>query len=355
MDTKILEIDQVHPDIQAIRQASEIIRNGGTVVFPTETVYGLGANALSGEACRKIFEAKERPRDNPLIVHISDLSELETVAIDVPLELTSILEKIWPGPITLLFKKNKAVPNEVTAGLDSVAVRMPANPVALMLIKESGVPIAAPSANIATRPSIVDSSDAKSELSGKVDMILDAGKTFFGIESTILDIRKKPAELLRPGAFEVEDLEKYFGEIHIGDTARGLKEAEIAITPGMKYRHYSPEKELYIVDNRELFKEIMSSDFAVYVTAICSNELASQIDQDAIKLGSESNLYEIASNLFQSFRKLDYAGKSIGIIQAFDEQGIGIAIMNRIRKASAGELKTIGGIESIMKQQPLKK
>ena len=234
VDTKVLKIDQVHPDTGIIKEAAEVIKSGGTVVFPTETVYGLGASAFSGKACRKIFEAKERPPDNPLIVHISDLSELEKVAVDVPEDLIPVLEKIWPGPITILFRKSRNVPDEVTAGLETVAVRMPANPVALMLIKESGVPIAAPSANIATRPSIVDSSEALSELTGRVDMILDAGKTFFGIESTIIDVRKRPPELLRPGAFDVEDLEQYFGAILIGDTARGLKEAELAITPGMK-------------------------------------------------------------------------------------------------------------------------
>ena len=344
MHTRILKVDQVNPEPDAIRQAADVIRKGGTVVFPTETVYGLGANALSGTACRKIFEAKERPPDNPLIVHIADISQLEKVARDIPDVVMNALEYIWPGPVTLLLKKARNVPDEVTAGLDSVAVRMPANPLALMLIRESGVPIAAPSANIATRPSIVDSREAIKELTGRVDMILDSGKTFFGIESTILDARGRPAELLRPGAYTVEDLEKFFGKILIGDTARGIAESEIAITPGMKYRHYSPETRLFMVDDRNLFTRIMQSSFSTRISPICSSEIASIISVESISLGTESNLYEVASNLFQSLRKLDASGKEIGIIQSFEERGIGMAIMNRIRKASSG---TITGIEDV--------
>lgn len=348
MHTRVLKVDQVNPEAEAIRQAADVIRNGGTVVFPTETVYGLGANALSGDACRKIFEAKERPPDNPLIVHIADISELEKVAREIPDEVLNAIEFIWPGPVTLLLKKARNVPDEVTAGLDSVAVRMPANPLALMLIRKSGVPIAAPSANIATRPSIVDSREALKELTGRVDMILDSGKTFFGIESTIIDVREKPAELLRPGAYTVEDLEKFFGKISIGDTARGVRESEIAITPGMKYRHYSPKTRLFMVEDRDLFIRIMRSPFSPRITPICSSETASVIRGGSVSLGTESNLYEVASNLFQSLRELDISGKEIGIIQSFEEKGIGMAIMNRIRKASSGTITGMKDVEMIL-------
>lgn len=344
MEAKIVPVDQIHPDMNVIRKAAEVIRNQGTVVFPTETVYGLGANAFSDEACRKIFSAKERPQDNPLIVHISSFSQLNEVAVDVPESIIETMKTLWPGPITILLKKSKKVPDVVTAGLDTVAVRMPGNPVALLLMKESGVPIAAPSANIATKPSIVDSETAIKDLSGRVDMILDGGKTFFGIESTIINVLSRPVELLRPGAFEVEELEKYFGKITVSDTARGLKQAEIAITPGMRYRHYSPEKKLFLAENDEVVLEVLSSNISEEVIPICDSKMAERIDKEKIILGKAGDLYEIASNLFLAFRKLDESEKKYGIIQKFEERGIGLAIMNRIRKACTA---SISGTEDI--------
>lgn len=339
VETKIVSVDQINPDTDVIRKAASVIRGLGTVVFPTETVYGLGANAYSEEACEKIFSAKDRPKDNPLIVHISSFSQLKDVAVEIPDSVTEIMKTLWPGPITVLLKKSVKIPSVVTAGLDTVAVRIPGNPLALSLIEESGVPIAAPSANIATRPSIVDSKDAVRDLSGKVDMILDAGRTFFGIESTIINVMSDPVELLRPGAFEVEELEKYFGKIKITDTARGLREAEIAITPGLKYRHYSPEKKLFVAENDDVFFEVLSSDISQDVLPICSTELSEKITGNKIVLGSTRNLYEIASNLFISFRSLDESGRKYGLIQRCEERGIGLAIMNRIRKASTAYVR----------------
>lgn len=350
MKTKVVKIDQVNPDVKILNDAAEVIKTGGTVVFPTETVYGLGANAYSEDACRKIFEAKKRPEDNPLIVHIASRSQLLECTIDQNRDVMRALDSIWPGPLTVLMKRSTRIPDNVTAGLNTVAVRMPANPLALKLIELSGVPIAAPSANIATRPSIVDSSDAVSELDGLVNMILDAGPTFFGIESTIINTMKKPVELLRPGAFDHEDLEPFFENIVISDVARGFSSSDIAITPGMKYRHYSPDKELYILSDTEIMKSVPREIINEYFLPIMSKEALSVLGLDGISLGSETNLYEVARNLFTAFRKLEKSDRFFGVIQSFPEKGVGLAIMNRIRKASSGIIFDRTGLDSLMRK-----
>lgn len=336
--TIVLKVDQTNPDADVIKRAADTIRRDGTVVFPTETVYGLGANALSERACMRIYRAKKRPMDNPLIVHVATIEQLMECTSEQDPEVMEALEKLWPGPITVLMKKSDRIPYSVTAGLDTVAVRMPANPVALRLIEASGVPIAAPSANIATRPSIVDSSDAVTELDGAVDLILDAGITFFGIESTIINTMKKPVELMRPGAFDQDDLEPYFGTVEISDVARGISCSDVALTPGMKYRHYAPRKAVYVAKDVDKLMEGWTEEIDSRCALIMSSERLGKYGTDGISLGSEKNIYEIARNLFISFREIEKSGKDIGIIQSFPETGVGLAIMNRIRKASSGTL-----------------
>lgn len=348
MDTRIEKIDQVEPDMEILKEAAAIIREGGTVVFPTETVYGLGANAYSPGACGRIFKAKKRPEDNPLIVHVHSMNQLKECTIDQDPDVLKALEDIWPGPLTVLMKRSKLVPDNVTAGLESVAVRMPANPLALKLIELSGTPVAAPSANIATRPSIVDSADAIRELDGLVDMILDAGTTFFGIESTIINTLRKPVELLRPGAYDQDDLEPYFGKVAIGDAARGLSASEVAITPGMKYKHYAPDREMYILSTAALLSGVNNEDSAKKFTAIMSEETLSSLGIEGISLGSSENLYEIARNLFVAFRKLERSHGNIGLIESFPEKGVGLAVMNRIRKASSGTISTVEELKSVL-------
>lgn len=346
--TEIRKIDQINPEQGVIEEAASIIRNGGTVVFPTETVYGLGANAYSEAASSKIFRAKKRPADNPLIVHISTFSQLEDFTEKPEKRLFEPLKTLWPGPLTVLLKRNSRIPDIVAAGLETVAVRMPANPLALKLIDLSGVPIAAPSANIATKPSIVNSSDAIEELDGRVDMILDAGPTFFGIESTIVNILSKPPVLMRPGAFNQEDLEPYFGKISITRGARGLEQAEVALTPGMKYRHYSPRSKLYILMAADVLagksKEIGTGS----IVPIGSDQWLEQLGFEGISLGNGSDLYEIARNLFPSFRALDRLQEKVGIIEPFEEKGIGLAIMNRIRKAASGTIESRKDLEGFL-------
>lgn len=336
--TIILKTDQLNPDPGVLRKAADVIRRGGTVVFPTETVYGLGANALSSEACSGIFRAKNRPEDNPLIVHVSSFEQLAECTVDPDEKVLGALEKIWPGPLTVLMRRSGVIPDNVTAGLDTVAIRMPANPLALKLIELSGVPIAAPSANIATRPSIVDSSEAIGELEGRVDVIIDAGPTFFGMESTIINTMKRPVELMRPGSFDQDELEQFFGKIVIGDVARGTGQSDTAITPGMKYKHYAPETRMFMIDQPEILGARME-DVLSQCTLLMSAEALSRAGVEGISLGTEADLYTIAKNLFSSFRELERRGSKYGIIQTFPESGIGLAIMNRIRKASSGYIR----------------
>ena len=225
MNTIIVRADQNNPDSESVMLGASIIREGGTVIFPTETVYGLGADGLNESACMKIFVAKNRPADNPLILHISSLEMLERVAFLDDDDLRSKILSFWPGPLTVLLRKRPSVPDAVSAGLPTVAVRMPDNPLALALIDSSGVPIAAPSANLSTRPSITDSADAISEMYGRVDLIYDTGHTAFGIESTIVDMTANPPKLLRSGSTTVEDLEAVFGHIEVTEAARGTMES----------------------------------------------------------------------------------------------------------------------------------
>ena len=349
---KVRKVDPLNPDYSVIKEASEYVRRGSLVAFPTETVYGLGADTFNGEACLKIFRAKGRPPDNPLIVHISSVNELDRIAVDIPEMAWSVVNKVWPGPLTLILPKSPDVPKEVTAGRNTVAVRSPAHPVALELIKVSGTPIAAPSANKSGRPSPTLAEHVIEDYANdNVDMILlDAGPTFFGVESTIVDITKNPPVLLRPGPFTIEELRKIFNmEIVIPDFARGLGEADIALAPGMKYRHYAPRTKLTVIeceDYKSLIKlmyDIVINylnrklKIALLITKETANELMKypEISElPIIILGYRENPYTIAASLFDSLRNLDKLNADLGIAEGIEERGIGLAIMNRLRKAS---------------------
>lgn len=335
--TKVLKINPINPEMELIREAAAIIRNGGIVAFPTETVYGLGADAFNGGACRDIFRIKNRPTDNPLITHISKASQLYEVAEEVPDDIENAVKILWPGPVTFSLKKNANLPAETTAGLDTVSVRMPAHPIALRLIDESGTPIAAPSANMATRPSGTSAEHVMNDFDGRIDMILDGGRTPFGLESTIIDATVKPYLLLRPGAFTVEELRGYL-DIKVPEPKSMRKWGARPVAPGMKYRHYAPETRLLAIEGKFLTEasELMPENISYAV--LCSNEMSEKIDSSrVIRLGSERNLYEIASNLFDAFRRLDRMGVQLALVQAFPERGIGLALMNRIIKASGSE------------------
>ncbi|MGE5632609.1 MAG: L-threonylcarbamoyladenylate synthase [Caulobacteraceae bacterium] len=341
MNTKVYYLDENNIETEIIDSAAEVIRNGGTVVFPTETVYGLGANALSGEAVKGIFTAKGRPSDNPLIVHISCMDML-LYLIGKPLDDRAklLINKYWPGPLTLIFKKSGKVPPEVTAGLDTVAIRMPDNAIALELIKRSELPIAAPSANLSGKPSPTLPEHVIDDLEGRVDIILCGSKSRIGVESTVLDLSGDIPVILRPGGITFEELKEILGNVSID---RGIvDEKTIPKAPGMKYTHYAPEAEMIIIKGelqriKEHIQQLVreNRDKGLRVGVLASDETKDFYkDCHVLSLGSRNHAEDIASNVFEKLREFDKIGVDIIFAEALDEKYIGMAVMNRMKKAA---------------------
>ncbi|MEM0468760.1 MAG: L-threonylcarbamoyladenylate synthase [Pyrobaculum sp.] len=326
----VLTTDPARPSPEVIKKAVEVLKNGGIVAAPTETVYGLFADAKNDEACKKIFKAKGRPVDNPLIVHVDSIEMAKALA-EIPPRVEEVLDKVWPGPVTIVVKSKSVVSPFVTAGLPTVAIRSPAHPVTLAMIRAFGGPLAGPSANKAGRPSPTEASHVVEDLGKEVDLVIDAGPVFFGVESTIIDVTRDPPILLRPGPFTVEELEKYFGKVVVSPTARGVAGAETAIAPGMKYRHYSPDTPLFLIyfDLEEAVRYLKRHGLKVAV--LCAVGVCASGDY-VIDMGSD--LYEVAKNLYKSLRELDKLNVDVGVVPALEERGVGLALMNRLRKAS---------------------
>lgn len=351
MDTLIEAVDGENPSsdkcVKVIKKASEIIKKGGLVAFPTETVYGLGANALDPVAVKKIYMAKGRPSDNPLIVHISDISELYNFVAEVSEKAKALIKEFWPGPLTLIFKKTDKIPFETSGGLNTVAVRFPENKTALLLIKKSGVPIAAPSANSSGKPSPTRASHVIFDLNSKIDMIIDGGSAEFGLESTILDVSSEKPCLLRPGVVTKQMIESLIGEISIDKAiTEKLSQNERPKAPGMKYTHYSPVADVIIVDGKtddivKTINELVGADIekGISVGVIATIQTINSYRTDnknltLLEIGDRSKPETIASNLFEVLRKCDYLNISKVYIESFNEDGIGFAIMNRLKKAA---------------------
>lgn len=341
MTTKIIQSD----DEEGIKESAQSLKQGMLVAFPTETVYGLGADALNYEAVKRIFEAKGRPSDNPLIVHISDLSQLNALVYEVPDNARFLMDAFWPGPLTLVFKKSDKVPDSVTAGLDTVAVRMPENPIALKLIKESGVSVAAPSANLSGRPSPTTVEHVKEDLTGRVEYIIDGGPCTVGVESTVLDITTAVPIILRPGGVTREMLEEVLDSVEV-DSVLEVKKDVKPRSPGMKYRHYSPKAELIIVKGEAKGVIEKINDLTVQhrieglkVGVLSCSENTSGYKADVVyEAGSINKPETIASGLFGALRKFDDTHVDIIYSEAFSEEGIGQAVMNRLKKAAAGKI-----------------
>ena len=339
-NTIIKEIDSKNIDAEVIKLYADMIRDGNTVIFPTETVYGLGANALDESAAMNIYSAKGRPSDNPLIVHICDVKGLEEIACGISDKARLIMDKFWPGPITLIFSKKGCVPYATTGGLDTVAVRMPSHPVAKELIRLSGVPIAAPSANISGKPSPTRQEHIICDMDGRVDGIILGGACDLGLESTVIDIRGEVPVVLRPGGITMEQLEELVGRVDI-DPALEMQDEDIApMSPGMKYKHYSPDAQVYIVSGEkdalaERINElcIKNKSKGLKTGVICMEEdISSYSGCEALSLGS--SVEEAASNLFDALIEMDRLKVDIVYAQSFEEIGIGKAIMNRLLKSA---------------------
>ena len=320
---------------ESIRQAAEIIREGGVVGFPTETVYGLGGNALSGEAAKRIFAAKGRPGDNPLIAHVCSYEMAEELAHWNDMARL-LAEKYWPGPLTLVLPKKNIVPDEVTAGLPSVALRWPVHPVAAALIARSGRPVAAPSANISGRPSPTTAAHVLEDMEGKIPLILDGGSCDIGLESTVVDVRGEYPLLLRPGRITKEELAELCGDCLLPKAGDAKRPA----APGMKYRHYAPKGQLYLAaDGEEAL--LIAKRLEKIPLFLVSRETAKELEDAGIPqkriigLFSQNDIQSYGKSIFAALRDADTAGESVMIAQSVGEQGFGRAIMNRLKKAAA--------------------
>ena len=320
-----------------IFSAAKILREGGLLAIPTETVYGLGANALDAEAVRRIFEAKGRPQDNPLIIHVTGQQWLARYCEDVPPLAYVLARKFWPGPLTMILKRKPVIPDQTTAGLDTVGVRCPNHPVTLAIIREAGVPIAAPSANTSGRPSCTTAQDVLEDMDGKIAGVVDGGPCAVGVESTILDLTCDPPRLLRPGGLPLEELERLIGKIEVDKAVTGmLGEGEKPRAPGMKYRHYAPKAPVTVVTGApEKSAQIIVQRVGPTSGVICFDEYAHLFPQQVVQtLGSASDKQTQAQRVFDALRSFDGSAVTEIYAQCPDNRGLGLAIGNRLKKAA---------------------
>ena len=320
-----------------ISAAAKILREGGLVGIPTETVYGLGANGLDGKAVKRIFEAKGRPQDNPLILHVTGPQWLPRYCADIPPIAYVLARKFWPGPLTMILKRKPIVPDETTAGLDTVGMRCPNHPVTLAIIREAGVPIAAPSANTSGRPSCTTAQDVLEDMNGKIEGVVDGGPCTVGVESTILDLTCEPPRLLRPGGLPLEDLERLIGHIDVDKAVTTpLKEGEQPKAPGMKYRHYAPKAPVTVFTGapdasaREIQRRVGPTS-----GVICFDEYAHLFQgQEVHTLGPSGDKLAQAQRVFDALRTFDSSSVTEIYAQCPDNRGLGLAIGNRLKKAA---------------------
>jgi len=340
MKTKIVKIDRNNIDKDIINQAGEIIKAGGLVAFPTETVYGLGGDGFNPDSSKKIYAAKGRPSDNPLIIHIAELKDLEMVAKDIPLSAHKVAKAFWPGPLTMILNKADAVPKETTGGLDTVAVRMPAHPVALEFIKAAGGFVAAPSANISGKPSPTLAKYVLEDMDGRIEMIIDGGDSEIGLESTIVDLTTEEPIILRPGFITQQNLTELLTKVSIDETILNDLSGVAPKAPGMKYKHYAPKGDVTIVsgDTDKVIKYInneLQIPRNIKTGVIATDETAEKYRADVVKsIGSRENEASIAKNLFRILREFDDEGVELIFAESFSNTGISMATMNRLLKAA---------------------
>ena len=337
--------DVVQPDAAGIQRAAGVLRAGGLVAFPTETVYGLGVHALDREAVRRLFLAKGRPANDPLIVHVATLDGAASLLASRPGSVAALAGRFWPGPLTLVLPKSRLVPDEVTAGLASVAIRIPAHPVALALIEAAGIPIAAPSANLFSRPSPTRAAHVLADLDGRIDLVVDGGDTSVGVESTVLDLTRDIPTVLRPGAVTLEMLGAVLPHVRMRDASHTASGAEPMASPGLLSRHYSPRAPLTLYEGH--------AAAVVARLAADARDAAHQgqrvgilaADDDPVdgftivRVGSDGDLPGVAARLYAALREIDAAGTDVILARGYPaDTGIGIAIQDRLRRAAAGRI-----------------
>ena len=344
MKTLLIKIDPQCPDPKKIQPVADIIKHGGLVAFPTETVYGLGADALNSNAVLRLFEAKGRPLDNPPIIHIADPESVYPLVRQVSQKAQCLMEQFWPGPLTLIFKHSKIVPKQTVANLDTIAIRIPNHPIAQALIRQANCPIAAPSANLSGKPSPTTAQHVIDDLNGAIDALIAGGTTNIGVESTVVDLSVDPPVLLRPGGTPYEALKAVIDDLELHPFVQTEKELTLEKTssPGMKHKHYAPKADVIIVEgNPKAVTTKISTLTNTYkqkgckIAILATDETQTAYQADIVKsLGSRTNLPIIAQNLFGLLRDIDAQNVDIIIAEGVSSEGLGLAIMNRLRKAS---------------------
>ncbi len=346
METRLLAVDIKEGQHKGIAEGAKLLREGQLVAFPTETVYGLGANALNVQACQEIYRVKGRPQDNPLIVHIAALDMADKLVCRWSEAGRRCAEILWPGPLTLVLPKSRVIPDQITGGLGTVAIRMPSHPVAAALIKEAGVPVAAPSANLSGKPSPTTAQHVWQDLEGRIPMILDGGPCQVGLESTVLDVSGEIPVILRPGRITKEQLEALLGPVEIAQMGDSKDKPR---SPGMKYRHYAPQGQMKLLTGgREnilsrMEKEILQAhQTGQRVGVLCLEESVAQVKEYTpdfmFILGKESTMETVGARLFEGLRLCDEQEINLVLAEGMAEQGLGAAIMNRMVKAAGGQL-----------------
>lgn len=333
INTEIIKVNSKNPENKIIRKAAYLIRKGDIVAFPTETVYGLGANAFDARAVKKIFHAKGRPSDNPLIVHISDMRMANDLVEEIPKRAIPLMEKFWPGPLTLVMKKKKNVPDAVTAGGNTVGIRMPNHKIALALIAQSRTPLAAPSANTSTRPSATEAKHVREDMEGKIPLILDGGRTQIGVESTVLDLSGHIPALLRKGKITKKDIEKIIGPV----ADRTQKTRGRVKSPGQKYMHYAPKAELVLVRGgvrsmRNAVREFRKKD--PYVVTFSERKNMYPFAKKVFVLGKGKDEISAAKKFFSVVRRCDASGADVILVEAPSRRGVGDALYDRISRGA---------------------
>ena len=352
MDTEVVVINENNIDEEAkknLLKAGDIIRKGGLVAFPTETVYGLGGDALNPDSSKKIYAAKGRPSDNPLIVHVYRFEDVEAIVSEIPEAARKLADAFWPGPLTMIMNKNDKVPYETTGGLDTVAIRMPNNKIALELIEKSGGFIAAPSANTSGRPSPTVARYCIEDLDGKIEMIIDGGQVGIGLESTIVDLTSEVPMILRPGYITADMLKDVLGEITIDRTIIDSSSTHKPKAPGMKYRHYAPKGELMIVQGAQKAvvdyineMTLEARNIGKRVGVIGTDATKALYTADVVKsVGDRADETTVAHELFKVLREFDDENVDVMFSESFDDSGIGQAIMNRLLKAAGHNVKVL--------------
>lgn len=350
--TRVMQVDPVHPSAEALADAARMLREGGLVVFPTETVYGLGAHARDASAVRAIFEAKGRPSTDPLIVHVASVDDVAGLARLVPEALPRLAARFWPGPLTMIVPKRAEIPDLVTAGLDTVAVRVPAHPVAQALLRASGVPVAAPSANTFSRPSPTQASHVLADLDGLVDIVVDGGHTDIGLESTVLDLTVNPPVVRRPGGVSIDAIRELLPDVQVVQRASGASVAQVS--PGQLLRHYAPKARMTLFegDSQAVRTRVLADARALLARGMRVGLLAPDEDIDTLqralvadtpalamqRLGSRQDPDAVARHLFDAIRRVDAARPDEILAIGVGPEGIGLAIHDRLTRASEGRV-----------------